>query len=162
MCAFKLCVVAQVVKNMPAMQETQVWSLSWEDTWRRAWEPTPVFLWRIPWTGEPGRLQSMRSQWYGHIWVTNVFTPLGSFLEKNSLLIKNTSVTRCVEFFPHWPLLWNQLSILQFNSVPSQGCFPGGSDGKESTCNVGETWVWSLAWEDPLEEGKATHSSILP
>ena len=38
--------------------------------------------------------------------------------------------------------------------------FPGGSDGKESTCNA-ETWVWSLGWEDPLEEGMATHSSIL-
>ena len=38
--------------------------------------------------------------------------------------------------------------------------FPGGSDGKESACN-GETWVWPLSWEDPLEEGKSTHSSIL-
>ena len=34
--------------------------------------------------------------------------------------------------------------------------FPGGSDGKESTYNVGE-----LGWEDPLEEGMATHFSIL-
>ena len=34
--------------------------------------------------------------------------------------------------------------------------FPGGSDGKASTCNVGD-----LGWEDPLEEGMATHSSIL-
>ena len=34
--------------------------------------------------------------------------------------------------------------------------FPGGSAGKESTCNVGD-----LGWEDPLEKGKATHSSIL-
>ena len=35
--------------------------------------------------------------------------------------------------------------------------------GKESTCNVGDvgTWFWSLGQEDPLEEGKATHSSIL-
>ena len=36
--------------------------------------------------------------------------------------------------------------------------------GKESTCNAGETqetWVWSLNQEDPLEEKKATHSSIL-
>ena len=33
---------------------------------------------------------------------------------------------------------------------------PGGSDGKESACNVGD-----LGWEDPLEEGMATHSSIL-
>ena len=77
---------------------------------------------------------------------------------------------------------------------------PGGSDGKDSTCNLGdlgsisglarpagegtgyplqyywasmvaqlvknppamqETWVQSLGWEDPLEEGKATHSSVL-
>ena len=38
--------------------------------------------------------------------------------------------------------------------------FPGGSDGKESACNV-ETWVQSLGWEDPLEKGMATHSSIL-
>ena len=34
--------------------------------------------------------------------------------------------------------------------------FPCGSAGKESACNVGD-----LGWEDPLEKGKATHSSIL-
>ena len=33
--------------------------------------------------------------------------------------------------------------------------FPGGSDGKESACSVGD-----LGWEDPLEKGKATYSSI--
>ena len=38
--------------------------------------------------------------------------------------------------------------------------FPGGSAGKESACTV-ETWVRSLGREDPLEKGKATHSSIL-
>ena len=38
--------------------------------------------------------------------------------------------------------------------------FPGGSDGKESTCNVGDLGS-ILGWEDPLEEGMATHSSIL-
>ena len=43
--------------------------------------------------------------------------------------------------------------------VDSEG-FPGGSDGKESTCNV-ETWVLSLGWEDPLEKGMATQSCIL-
>ena len=37
--------------------------------------------------------------------------------------------------------------------------FPGGSDGKESARQ--ETWVQFLGWEDPLEEGMATHSSIL-
>ena len=38
--------------------------------------------------------------------------------------------------------------------------FPGGSDSKESTCNVRDR-VQSLGWEDPLEKGTAIHSSIL-
>ena len=38
--------------------------------------------------------------------------------------------------------------------------FPGHSDSKESTYNR-ETWVRPLGWEDPLEEGMATHSSCL-
>ena len=38
--------------------------------------------------------------------------------------------------------------------------FLGGSDGKESACNR-ETWVGFLSWEDPLEEGLTTHSSVL-
>ena len=39
--------------------------------WRRAWQPTPVFLpGESPWTEEPGRLQSMGSQWVGHDWAT--------------------------------------------------------------------------------------------
>ena len=38
--------------------------------------------------------------------------------------------------------------------------FPGGSSGKESACNA-ETWIQSLGWEDPLEKGIATHSSML-
>ena len=37
--------------------------------------------------------------------------------------------------------------------------FLGGSDGKESACNA--AWVRSLGWEDPLEKGMASHSSIL-
>ena len=39
--------------------------------------------------------------------------------------------------------------------------FPGGSAGKESACNVGDPPVRFLGQEDPLEEGMATHSSIL-
>ena len=38
--------------------------------------------------------------------------------------------------------------------------FPGGSDSKKLPA-MAETWVRSLCWEDPLEEGMATHSSIL-
>ena len=53
--------MAQLVKNLPAMQETQVPSLGREDPWRRAWQPTPVFLpGESPWREEPGRLQRVR------------------------------------------------------------------------------------------------------
>ena len=75
--------VAQVEKNVPAMQETPVRFLGREDHWRRDRLPTPVFL-----------------------------------------------------------------------------GFLGGSDGKESTCNVGDLGL-NLGLEDPLEKGMTTHSSIL-
>ena len=41
---FVVLMVAQMVKNLPAMQETRVPSLGWEDPWRQEWQPTPVFL----------------------------------------------------------------------------------------------------------------------
>ena len=55
-----------MAKNLPAVQETWVRSLGWEDLWRRAWQPTPVFSsGESPWTEEPGGLQSMGSQRVG-------------------------------------------------------------------------------------------------
>ena len=52
---------------MQETQETGVQSLGREDPWRRKWQPTPVFLaWKIPWTEEPGGLQSTKSQRVGH------------------------------------------------------------------------------------------------
>ena len=42
-------------------------------------------------------------------------------------------------------------------NLSDQG-FPGGSDGKESACNVGD--LGSISWEDPLEKEMATHSNI--
>ena len=55
--------VAKPVKNPPAMQETQVWSLDQEDPLEK-WMATysSILAWRIPWTEEPGRLQFMGSQ----------------------------------------------------------------------------------------------------
>ena len=41
---FRVSLVAQLVKNLPTMQEIQVRSLGGEDPWRRKWQPTPIFL----------------------------------------------------------------------------------------------------------------------
>ena len=56
-----------VVKNLPAMQETQVRSLGQEDPLEEGMAThSSILAWRIPWTEEPGRLQSMGSQRVGH------------------------------------------------------------------------------------------------
>ena len=50
-------------KNLLAMQETQVPSLSWEDPLEEGMAThSGILAWRIPWTEEPGRLQSMGAQ----------------------------------------------------------------------------------------------------
>ena len=59
--------VAQMVKCLPAMQETQVQSLGWEDLLEKETAThSNTLAWKIPWTEEPGRLQSMGSQRVGH------------------------------------------------------------------------------------------------
>ena len=52
-------VVAQMVKNLPAMEETQVQSLGQEDPLEKGMTThSSIVAWRIPWTEEPDRLQS--------------------------------------------------------------------------------------------------------
>ena len=58
--------VTQTVRNVPAMQETQVRSLGREDPLEEGMATHPSILaWEIPWTEEPGRLQFMGSQRIG-------------------------------------------------------------------------------------------------
>ena len=58
--------MAQMVKNPPAMQETQVWSLGVEDPLEMEMAThSSILTWRIPWTEEPGWLQSVGSQKVG-------------------------------------------------------------------------------------------------
>ena len=57
------------VKNLPAMQETQIWSQSQEDPLEKGMAThSRILAWRIPWAEEPGRLQSMVLQRVGHDW----------------------------------------------------------------------------------------------
>ena len=59
--------MAWMVKNLPAVQETQVQPLSQEDPLEKGMAiHTSILAWRIPWTEEPGRLQAMGAQRVGH------------------------------------------------------------------------------------------------
>ena len=67
--------VAQMVKNLPAMQETRVRSLGRRDHLEKGKAThSSILAWRIPWTEESGGLQSMGSQRVRDSWATNTYT----------------------------------------------------------------------------------------
>ena len=67
---------SQMVKNLLAIQETWVQSLGQKDPLEKEVAThSSILAWRIPWTEQPGRLQSMGSQRVGHDWATNTQPP---------------------------------------------------------------------------------------
>ena len=71
--------VAQTVKNLPAMWETGVRYLGWEDPLEKGMVPhSSTLAWIIPWTEEPGGLQSIESQRVGQHWAANGLLSLWS------------------------------------------------------------------------------------
>ena len=110
-----------MVKDLPAIQETQVRSLGQEDPLEKKMAThSSILAWRIPWTEEPGRLQSMRSQRVGHNWAANTFTFMMKY-DGGGLVAK-----LC-------PIIWN---IVITKQLGLYGGFPGSSHAKESSCNA--------------------------
>ena len=114
--------VAQTVKNLPAMQETWVWSLGREDLLEKETVThSSILAWRVAWTEEPGRLQSIGLQRVGHDWATNThFTQLlkseiwDTFFRVSPDLLPAVPKPRQLSFrfaffFPHFTVLDNHL-----------------------------------------------------
>ena len=100
--AFWASLVAQMVKRLPAMRETRVWSLGWEDLLEKEMAThSSILAWRIPWTEEPGRLQSMGLQRVGHDWVTSLFFSVPVF---------SLPLFLCLCSF-NWSILWNSIFL---------------------------------------------------
>ena len=110
--------IAQMVKHLPVMQETQVWSLDWEDPLEKE-EAThsSILAWKIPWTEDPGRLQSMQLQRVGHDWVTHTHTSSGCQILCSKVMIflfqfywETIEIYPCIKFqCTEW---WLDLHIL--------------------------------------------------
>ena len=78
--------VVQSVKNLPAMQETPVRFLGWEDPLKEEMAThSSILAWRIPWTEEPGSLQSMGSTRVGYDLATQPTNQLTMEIEKTKL-----------------------------------------------------------------------------
>ena len=81
MCVFNMwtSLVAQTVKNLPAVQETWVQSLDWKCPLEKEMAiHSSILSWRIPWTEEPGGLQSVGLQRVKHDQATNTHTSVCS------------------------------------------------------------------------------------
>ena len=160
--------VALVVKNLPAMQETWVRSLGREDPLEKGMTTHSSILgWRIPWTKEQGGPQSMGLQRTGHSWATNTQSSLGfrvtirrcvmeQLLNKNQL----PQLSICCHNYPYVGLptrLWATwrpgLWLVQFSAA---WCVP-------SKCCWMKTGQAALRWWEGLssfllsEEGKSTY-----
>ena len=116
--------MAQMVNNRPAMCKTWVWPLGWKIPWRKAWQPTPVFLLgESPWTGEPGRLQSVGLLWVKHDWVskhTHTHTPTHTHTEYHLWVIWQKMLF--ANMIKLWTLRWRDnliLSMWAINTFPS-------------------------------------------
>ena len=129
--------VAQTVECLSTMWETRVRSLGHEDPLEKKMAPhSSTIAWKIPWTEEPGRLQSMESQRVRHDWVTYFHNLYFSPPSPPTLSPNKYTLLKC-----HRASLVAQMVK----------CLPA----------MLETWVWSLGWEDPLEKEMSTYSSIL-
>ena len=108
--------VTQTLKNLPAVQETQVWSLGWEDPLKKGMTiHSSILSWRIPQTEEPGGLQSMGLQRVGHDRATHTHTHECCISTKNLL----NSVMRtliCLHFWISRHLL--KLTFLESSKNP--------------------------------------------
>ena len=139
-----------------------------------------VIAWRIPGMGEPGGLLSMRSHRVGHDWSDLAAAAAPDLIFLANLLPQSSPLSK--------GQLWRSIGIPHSSVGKESACNAGDTSsisgsGRSAGGEIGyplqyswvplvaqlvknppamrETWVWLLGWEDPLEKGKATHSSIL-
>ena len=134
----------------------QVWSLGWEDPLEEEVAiHSSILAWRIPWTEEPDRLQSMGSQksWTGLKWLSNLEADASSSYQLPSTPAPSSFTVlrkKAAQFLPNLSLWDGEVSTQNFKDIYFSffwkknfkdiylGFFPGGSVGKESACSAGD------------------------
>ena len=108
--------VAQIVQNLPAIRETSVLSLGWEDPLEKGMATlhSSILAWRIPWTEKPGGLQPMGSQRAGHKQATNTFT-FSQLWQSHIVAYYNDNRGREVEEFLIWEIFIDMMFMRSNN-----------------------------------------------
>jgi len=127
--------VAQMVKNLPAMREIWIQSLGWEDPLKKEMAThSSILSWRILWTEEPGGLQSTGSKRVRHDRVTSIL----------SVALCNVPFLSLVIFLVlKSPYIWNYYGHPSFLWLVSAGCLQPFAF-HVSICNV-SSFIWLLS-----------------
>ena len=166
--------VAQMVKNLPAMQVTRVWSLGWEDLLEKEMAThSSILAWRIPQTKESGMLQFMGLQRVRHDWVTNMHT---NTLKKVKLLVTQSCLTLwdSMDCSPPGSSIHGilQARIMEWVAIPSPGDLPDTRIESRSHALQADSFLPSeppekpqISWISPqhhptLKERAATYLDI--
>ena len=128
--------VAQTVKNPPAMRETWVGKIPW----RRTWQPIPIFLpGEFPWMEEPGGLHSMGSQRVRHDWATKH----SSLLQLQSSLCKSyiweVLVNTCLDLGSHH-------NCTRMNKIRGKNKSKEGVLVRKEKSGTFDPWLNYLSW----------------
>ena len=130
---------AQLVMNFPTMWETQVQSLGQEDPPEKGMAThSSILAWRIPWTEEPGELQSMGSQRVRLDWVTETFT-FFSYTVRHSHSLVDSDIPCICNHFSHLPFHLPGLFLSKF-LVPLQSMTQSSSSLPRCPIHWHELW----------------------
>ena len=146
---------SSAVKNLPAIQETQVQSLGWEDPLEEVMTThSNVFARRIPWTEEPGGLQSVGSQTVGYDWSNWAWTGSETGVKNPGLRAKKEKRNGSVRDRLHGPTASHMSSeqVVTFPWVIRIACLPLWKKTQEfmlywwACPSLGYRWSTLFSW----------------
>ena len=126
-----------------------------------------TLAWKIPWTEGPGGLQSTGSLGVGHDWATSLslftFVHWRRKWQPTQVFLPGESQERGAWWAAVYGVAQNRIRLKRLSSSSSSSIYEASLVAQlvKNSPTMQETWERSLGWEDPLEKGKATHSSIL-
>ena len=128
--------VDQTVKNLPTMQETRVQFLGREDPLGNGMAThSSILAWKSPWTEEPGGLQSVGLQRFGHDWATNTFMRYWSEWQRG----EGKTILRHNLPLPKWSEMKKNLKVIGKYQVQKKWVFFLWNSGM---LLLTLTWLW--------------------
>ena len=132
-----------MVRSLPSVQETWVWSLGWEDPLEKEMAThSRILAWKIPWIEEPGRLQSMGLQWVGHERATSLSLETFNSISRYFCYIKSQIMLLVVKNLPA-----NAGDLRDAGSTPGSGRSPGKGHGTPLQYSSLENPMDRRAWQ---------------